>query len=403
MKETLRNQDNVLAVLYQMMLDLVDRHDQDDILRTLLYKIVEFLDASHVSIDLLENDDTLVNYVATPGQPLRKGDAIRRGEGGWLSWQAIDSGQPEVLEDYAAWHQRRRTFDDFPYHAVLILPIRLGEQPIGAINILRDEPGNPFSETDIYAGEQLAQMVALVLDNAWVYQRLQAELVERRRSEEELRQVQAQMIEQQRQVAAFEERQHLARNLHDSVNQSIHSLVLFAETLTSALEKGGYDRARQIAARLEESARQALKETRLMLYELQPTASGEIIDLIAMLETRLSTVERRAGVQAQILLEGDMADCPRDWYENLFWIAIEALNNALKHAQARKVEIVLRCNPQGLEMVIADNGIGFESDKPRLGGIGLRNLHERAALLGGELVIDSAPGAGARIRFNAMI
>ena len=201
-------------------------------------------------------------------------------------------------------------------------------------------------------------------------------------------------------LATIEERQRMARDLHDSANQSIHSLVLFSETLTSTLEKNNIHRAMQLAERMQESARQALKETRLMLYELQPSNPDRSINLIPDLEARLVTVERYAGVKAQIIPEGSFDDCPREWHENLFWITIEALNNALKHAQARSIKIFIRRTHTQLELEIVDNGKGFDSSKPREGGYGLKNMHERAKQLGGKIEISSTPNEGTRVLFT---
>ncbi|HMB21871.1 MAG TPA: PAS domain S-box protein, partial [Anaerolineales bacterium] len=513
-EESLHHRNDVLAALYQVMFDLINHHEVEKILQTLLGKIIVLLDVSDVSIDLIENNDTLMTYAATPDQPLVKGDTMRRGEGGWLSWQAVETGQPTVLEDYVTWSHRRALYEDFPIHAIAIVPIHHRERVIGTINFSRREANKPFNDTDIYAAGQLAQMVALVLDNAQLYMQLQSELAERKQVEENLRESQEnfhryfnmstvgmcvtspdkywietnsrlrqmlgysaeelddltwseithpddlnadltlynQILVNERdsyqldkrfihkdgsivyttlfvtchrnpdgtvryllsslvditdriqgqelslKLAAIEERQRLARDLHDSVNQSVHSLVLFSETLISTLEKNNMDRALQVAGRLQESARQALKEARLLLYEIQAPVSERNIDLIPDLEARLATVERRAGVKVQIIQEGSLEDYSPSWSENLFWITIEALNNALKHAQARNMKIIFRCSQERLELEILDDGIGFDPQKARLGGIGLRNMRERAALLGGELTVFSALGQGTRVR-----
>jgi PAS domain S-box-containing protein len=231
----------------------------------------------------------------------------------------------------------------------------------------------------------------LLNDEAHVFT-IVRDITERKRAEESMLR-----------LTAIEERQRLARDLHDSVNQSIHSLVLFSETLVAVLEKNNVIRAKQIAERLQESARQALKETRLMLYELQSSDTERDVNFIQDLETRLSTVERRAGVKVQVIHEGSMEYCPRKWYENLFWITIEALNNALKHAQARNMQVIINCFPQYVNLEVADDGIGFDPALVRSGGLGLRNIRERTELLGGELTIDSSPGKGSRVRFHAEI
>jgi PAS domain S-box-containing protein len=204
-------------------------------------------------------------------------------------------------------------------------------------------------------------------------------------------------------LAALDERQRLARDLHDTVKQSIHSMVLFSDTLMSTLENDNIDKARQIAVRLQESARQALKETQLLLYQFQGPQVERNIDLIQELKTRLAMVERRAGIRAQILLTGSIDHIPQAWSENLFWITIEALNNALKHAQANNMQIILFASAQRVELKIIDDGIGFDLDKTHSGGMGLIIMRKRASLLHGDLEIISSPNKGACVLFKADI
>lgn len=400
LEDSLQRRGAELSALHQVMLDLVNRHDVNDILETMLSKVYDLLNVSHVSIDLIE-DDAVVTYAVTSGQPLLSGDRVRRGEGGWLSWQAIDSGKPAVLEDYATWPRRRELYDGYPIHAIAIVPIFQRERVIGAINFSRSEANKPFSETDIYVAKQLAQMAALVLDNAQLYLQLRSEIAERLRSETALRQAQAEVIAQQRTMAMFDERQRMARDLHDSVNQSIHSLVLFSETLVSTLVKNNVNRAREISERLQESARQALKETRLLLYQSETSFHEGGTDLVQELNARLANVEQRAGVRAELVLEGVLEHCPHHWQENLFWITIEALNNALKHAQAHTVNVLIHCSAEYVELSITDDGKGFNPSNPGVGGYGLRNMYERAAILGGTLQVNSQPGFGSCVLFHA--
>jgi PAS domain S-box-containing protein len=520
----LHRRNETLAALNQATFDLVNRLDLDDILQTFLIKASTMLNAPAISVDLLEDENTIVTYAATSNQPLLKGDTMRRGEGGWLSWQAIDSGQHVVLDDYAAWPSRRQQFDSHPIHAIMIVPIIQSGVIIGTINYLRTTENQPFSEMDIDIGKELSRIVTLMLNNSQIYSQLLKELSERKQmqeilrisqedfsgyfnmgavgmcvttpdkgwvevneqlchmlgySREELKQLtwselthphdleadlelfnqtlrgehdnyqidkrfirrdgrilhtsvfvscqrfpdgspryflaslvdisqrveqeaalrstQDQLVRQHRAMAVIEERQRLARDLHDSVSQSLHSLNLFSETLISSLEKGNKERAHQLAERLQESARQALKEARLMLYQLQPSEVEAQVDLVHEIETRLSSVEERSGLRTSLLLEGNANDCPVIWRENLFRITIEALNNSLKHAQAYNVTVRLRCDADRAEVQIADDGIGFDLNRMHSGGMGLRNMHERAELLGGTLAIRSTPNEGTRV------
>lgn len=227
---------------------------------------------------------------------------------------------------------------------------------------------------------------------------------ERIQRETRLQQVQLQVIEQQRKLASFDERQRMARDLHDSVNQSIHSLVLFSETLTATLEKNNVTRAVQISQRIQESARQAIKETRLLLYQPDEISLKREANLVDELNIRLANIELRAGLKAQVILEGSLEHCPAAWYENLFLIAIEALNNSLKHAQAAGVTITIRSFPALLELEVLDDGKGFDTARTKAGGYGLQNMQKRATLLGGCLMVESPPigvnHAGTRVLFH---
>jgi PAS domain S-box-containing protein len=263
------------------------------------------------------------------------------------------------------------------------------------VPVLRDKKvvlilgvGNKPSDYD----KDDVELVSSIADLVWT-------IVSHKRAQEKLYQTQVQLGEQQRELARNEERQRMARDLHDSVSQSIHSMVLFSETLAATIEKGNFERAGRIMERLQESARQSHKETRLLLYELQAEGPRRSVDLIRDLEARLERVERHSGVRSQLTLDGALEHCPPEWHVNLFWITIEALNNALKHAQARFVQVVIRSFPDCMELEVTDNGKGFDPGKNRIGGMGLNNMRTRAEEIGGALAIESNPGRGTKVRF----
>jgi len=196
--------------------------------------------------------------------------------------------------------------------------------------------------------------------------------------------------------ALLEERQRLARELHDSVTQSLYSLTLLAEAGRRMAAAGDLNRVEQYVGRLGETAQQALKEMRLLVYQLRPLAL-EAEGLAGALQHRLDAVEKRGGVQARLVVEG-LVQLPARVEEALFRIAQEALNNALKHAAASAVTVTL-CGGDGLVgLEISDNGQGFDSALASAGGLGLTSMRERVEQLGGAFELQTEPGGGTTVR-----
>jgi len=262
------------------------------------------------------------------------------------------------------------------------------------LTLFKDTSGKPYGKLLILSD---------VTKHHQAERTLEQRLFEIQELNKNLRESQAQVVAQQRRLAKLEERKRLGRDMHDSVNQSIHSLMLFSETLISLLKKDQINKAKAIAERIHESGKRALKEIRLLVFETQSQEADEITDLIAALRERFNFVENRVGVQTDIIMDGTLAHIPSEWNENLFWITIEALNNALKHSQTNKVEVFFRCSDQHFEMKIVDKGVGFDQALLSGGGMGLRTMRERAELLGGQLSITSAPGNGTSVSFSAEI
>jgi len=199
------------------------------------------------------------------------------------------------------------------------------------------------------------------------------------------------------QVAVLEERQRLARELHDSVSQSVYGVSLYAEAAARHLESGTIERAVEYLHELRDTAVEALRLMRLLIFEMRPSTLVES-GLIAVLEERLASVEGRTGVSTdlQCNLEERL---PSQIEDALHGIAHEALNNALKHAHAGRISVRLQGGDGGLSLELVDDGVGFDLDKARSrGGLGLRGMVERASRIGAELIIDSSPGEGTRVR-----
>jgi signal transduction histidine kinase len=262
------------------------------------------------------------------------------------------------------------------------------------LTLFTDNSGRPYGKLLMFSD---------VTKHHQTEQALAQRLFEIQELNKNLRESQDQVVGQQRRLAKLEERKRLGRDMHDSVNQSIHSLMLFSETLISLLKKDRTKEAISVAKRVRDSGQRALKEIRLLLFDTQSHEADEITDLIAALQERFNFVENRVGIQTDITLDDSLPYIPSEWNENLYWISIEALNNALKHAKTSKVKVFFRCRDRHLEMKIVDNGIGFNTTLLNSGGMGMRTMRERAELLGGELSVTSSPGHGTSVLLRAEI
>jgi len=203
--------------------------------------------------------------------------------------------------------------------------------------------------------------------------------------------------ETQRELAVLEERNRLARELHDSVTQSLYSVTLFAEAARRQSESGEWERVTDYLGQLGETSQQALKEMRLLVYELLPL-DLENEGLIGALQQRLDAVEGRAGVEARLIVEGEISLRP-DLEACLYRVALEALNNSLKHAAATKITVRVAADSERVSLSIEDDGKGFDQQAlPDRGGMGLTSMLERTNEVGGTLEILSEPGKGTTVR-----
>ncbi|UCF96355.1 MAG: HAMP domain-containing protein [Spirochaetaceae bacterium] len=210
------------------------------------------------------------------------------------------------------------------------------------------------------------------------------------------------VLQQQRQLAIMEERSRVARDLHDSVSQSLYSVTLFAEAARRHLAGAEARRAAQSLDQLIGASRQALKEMRLMVYELR-SSELEQKGLIGALKHRLDTVEKRAGIEVEIDAPASMR-LPKLLEQELYSLAQEALNNALKHAKAASLRLRVHSRGDTVTLEVQDDGVGFDpSVLQSSGGVGIRGMKERVEKLGGRLEFESAPSRGTLVSVQVKV
>ena len=255
------------------------------------------------------------------------------------------------------------------YGALLAAPLMVGSELYGAIVLYQQQPTQLTSES-VGLTAFFCDQAALALENARLHERAE-------------------------QAGMLEERERLAQELHDSVTQSLYSLTLYAEAGQRQAKAGAVSRVREYLGQLGNTAQQALKEMRLLLYELRPVLL-EQEGFLGAIRRRLDVVEKRAGVNVFMDVPEPLM-IPRTLEEGLYRIAQEALNNSLKHAASQEIVVHVESNPTYVKLEVSDNGYGFDLESVGR-GMGLTNMQARAKKLGGTLSIQTAPGKGTSVQ-----
>jgi signal transduction histidine kinase/PAS domain-containing protein len=249
-------------------------------------------------------------------------------------------------------------------------PLRAKGQISGLLILLGDTPHN-FGAEEIKQLTSIADQFGVAIENA----------ILRKESE---------------QLAVLQERERLARDLHDSATQSLYSLTLFSAAARQQIGAGNLQQAQHYLDEVDRTADQTHREMRLLLHEL---SDQELLGegLAQAIHRRLRVVEGRSGMMVS-LNSPEQIDLPNGIKQELYKIAGEALTNTLKHAQAASVQVDILVEPGQIRLVISDDGRGFDLVAARFGtGMGLASMQQRAHALGGEYVIHSVPNGGTRI------
>jgi signal transduction histidine kinase len=197
-------------------------------------------------------------------------------------------------------------------------------------------------------------------------------------------------------TAALEERQRLARELHDSVSQALYGIALGSRTARTLLDQERPpERVAEWLEYVLSLAEAGLTEMRALIFELRPE-SLESEGLIAALKQQAAALRARHEIAVHATL-GEEPDLPLEKKEALYRIAQEALHNTVKHARASRAELKLERDARGITLEVSDDGAGFDPEGSFSGHLGLKSMRERATRLGGTLRVESTPGHGTSI------
>lgn len=249
--------------------------------------------------------------------------------------------------------------------ALLGVPIRDGDQTLGIVVLTNDLGGPGFTEADVEIIELIASHAAIALTNARLYER-------------------------SRELTVVEERNRLARELHDAVMQRLFSLRLSARAASKQIDT---DPA-AAAARMEEIeslAADAIGELRGVIVELRP-ADLDAHGLVETLRRHLALLDRLHETEVVFTVRSPV-DLSRECEVEVLRLVQEALGNVFRHARADRVEVTVEAE----RITVADDGRGFDVDEAATRGLGLLSMRERAKALGGAIAVATVPGEGTLI------
>jgi nitrate/nitrite-specific signal transduction histidine kinase len=358
-----------LAVLYRADEELLSHLRLDDLLNALVNVAVNILETDKSALLVWDANRNRLVVGASRGFSSETFSDMSFSVGDGVVGTVMATGEPAVVEDTR--HDQRvdvRVTQPEGIRSFMHVPIKIKGQMFGVFNFNYLTP-RTFSEDERRLFIALAQRAAMAIENAQLYEQAQF-------------------------AATVEERQRLARELHDAVTQTLFSSSLIADVLPRIWERNPEEGHRRLEE-LRQLTRGALAEMRTLLMELRPSALVEV-ELCDLLRQLSEAFTGRSRIPVQLDLDGSV-QIPPDVKVGLYRIAQEALNNIAKHANASQATLTLRSHHTGFELSIADNGSGFDLSDVSSEHMGLKIMNERSREIGVDLTVDSQTGVGTKI------
>jgi signal transduction histidine kinase len=286
--------------------------------------------------------------------------------------QVIDQGQSMALSDLQSQPLASQVLEIVAardLQSAVLVPLLARGGTIGLMSVASDQPSHVFDTDEVSLAETIAADIAGAIENA-------------------------RLLEQAKASAAAGERNRIARELHDSVTQTLYSVSIVAEALPRLLERNLAE-AKRNAAYLRQTTLGALAEMRTLLFELRP-GTLEKTSLDVLLQQLADVLTGRTRVPVDVAVEGQ-AELPSAVKIVFYRIAQEAFNNITRHAKATQAWATLQTGSDRAILVIQDDGQGFDPRSIPPERMGLRIMRERAQEIGASLKVQSEPGQGTEI------
>src|SRR4051794_35779393 len=362
--------------LSDVVLAIAAEHEVEPVLQRLVHSARELAGAEYAALGIPDGEGAFASFITSgmSDELIEAMGPLPRTHG--MLGAMLESPQPHLTDDitqdprFRGWWPRAHPM----MRSFLGVPMVTRGEVLGAIYLTEKEDGTMFAAADERLIGLLAAHAAIAIENARLHER-------------------------SRELSIIEERNRLARELHDSVTQQLFGVALAAESASTLLERDPSAAAVELR-RVSGLARGAMEELRAVVFELRP-ASLEAEGLATVLRKHVDVLRRVSGQRIEL----HVCELPRIGgavAAQVLRIAQEALGNAMRHAAAERIVVKLGAGDGRLFLQVADDGCGFDPDGPEVRGqrLGLTSMQERATELGGTLTVTSAPGGGTTVRLE---
>ncbi len=378
LKAAVEERTRQLEALATINADLSSLLELDKVLDTVVEKAQQLMAVDVATVSLLREGGNELAVRSAVGARTVAFRNVRMGIGHGVAGKAVAKGEAVFVEEYSSdttiTHELDSLMETEGLLSHLAVPLRIGDKVVGAI-FVATRSRRRFVPTESELLSRLGQQAAIALENARLYQQVQD-------------------------MAALKERERLARELHDSIAQVLGYLRVEVCQVEQLIGQGDEKNARQVLKEVDRVAELAYEDVREAILGLRSTALSKA-GLVPLLKEYVETFSIQNQLEAEVKIEPGLNFSLLPKVEiQLMRIVQEALTNVRKHSKATRVTVTFSGDGHGVEVVVKDNGCGFDrASVPGGAGhhFGLYTMRERAESVGGRLDVDSAPGKGTRV------
>lgn len=310
----------------------------------------------------------------------QRGASLRMLEALELDRPVVVPNRWSALRDDPAWEPLRDYLGELPWETFASVPLSIRGHTAGVLNVFF-APGQLVGRHTLEFLTAMAEQAAIAVDYAALMQR-------------------------ERDVARREERQRLARDLHDSIVQQVFSVSMLAKSMEVLGQRGEVIPAENVldlAAEVGTLSQTALSDLRAMVHELRPSSSAEIGGLEEAIRALVDSTQHRSGLQIDLAVLNDLSQLNGEFADDAYRIIAEAIHNVVKHAAAQHIDIRVESRESKLHATVADDGRGLNTTPEQTepgSGFGLTAMRERAERWGGAVTIERGRDRGTAVHLT---